>query len=279
MAGSKQFAASKKKSNKARQDGDVAKSREFSAGLASLIGLLAFLLQAPGMARRMLEFYERSFYANRDFLSKDVLVSLQDALLFAGQQILPVVLVTWLAVLLTETVQVGLVFSWESLHWKWSRISFFSGLRRMCGWQEGSDSPLPVGLFYEVTKHLILIVGVGAIAFTMLRKCVVQVAYGQVSGPEEISSALITVLSMICVPIFGAILAVGCLDWLYARLKRSMRLRMDLEELKRELRESEGDPESRSLRKQIHQELLMHGTMEGLRNANVVVLGRRETGD
>ena len=71
-----------------------------------------------------------------------------------------------------------------------------------------------------------------------------------------------------------AVVILGVVDSLEQRRRRRERLKMDREELKKEFRESEGDPELMGLRKQMHRELLMTGMLQSVRKAKVVVVDR-----
>lgn len=53
-----------------------------------------------------------------------------------------------------------------------------------------------------------------------------------------------------------------------------MRLGMDAEELKRELREDEGDPQQKGMRKRMYQEFISQSIVNGVRQAALLVLGR-----
>jgi type III secretion protein U len=64
----------------------------------------------------------------------------------------------------------------------------------------------------------------------------------------------------------------GALDLVVMRRAWLRRLRMSKEEVKRELRESEGDPHMKAARERAHRELLTEATIASVRNATVVVV-------
>jgi type III secretion protein U len=51
---------------------------------------------------------------------------------------------------------------------------------------------------------------------------------------------------------------------------------MDVTEFRKEMRESEGDPELKGMRKQLFQESIFGSSLNAIRKAKVLVLGRRE---
>ncbi len=277
MAGEKRFEPSRKKLLKARQEGDVAKSREFSGGFALLAGVAAIVFRLPETSSDFIRLLEHCLGAGADFQSNNMLVSLRETTLFALRQLVPPLSAVWLALLLLEMVQVGVMFSWEVLHWKWSRISFLSGFRRIVGFNAESESSLPLGLLYESTKCLAFVIGAGAVGGWVLFYGAGLLAYTDLSDNAELGGVLAALVPRVLAPVAAVVVLLGAADWFIARYRLRCRLRMDIDELRRDLRESEGDAETKGMRKQLHQELLVHGILEGVRKANVVVVGRRES--
>ncbi len=66
-------------------------------------------------------------------------------------------------------------------------------------------------------------------------------------------------------------LVVGIADIAWQRFSYKKELMMTKDEVKREYKESEGDPHIKGARKHLHQELMMSGTVEKTRKASVVV--------
>lgn len=69
----------------------------------------------------------------------------------------------------------------------------------------------------------------------------------------------------------GAFAVVAALDFLYQKYKWTQDHMMSIDEVKREYKESEGDPMVKSRRKQLAQEMLNQNTVENVRKAKVLV--------
>jgi len=67
-------------------------------------------------------------------------------------------------------------------------------------------------------------------------------------------------------------LLLGLLDVLVTRGAWKRRLRMTPDEVKRERRDAEGDPETKAARARAHQEMLAQAAIANVRNATVVVV-------
>ena len=71
-----------------------------------------------------------------------------------------------------------------------------------------------------------------------------------------------------------ALLGLCGIDYCWKRYRQIQRLKMDEEEFKREHRESEGDPQTKSMRKRLHQELSRQRLIQEVRKARVIITGK-----
>lgn len=69
----------------------------------------------------------------------------------------------------------------------------------------------------------------------------------------------------------GAFAVIAALDYLYQKYKWTQDHMMSMDEVKREYKESEGDPMVKSQRKQLHRELMNQNTVSNVRKAKVLV--------
>ena len=70
----------------------------------------------------------------------------------------------------------------------------------------------------------------------------------------------------------GSFIVVALADFIYTRFKFTKDHMMSPDEVKREFKESEGDPMIKSKRKQLHQELLNQNTLGKTKKSKVVVV-------
>jgi flagellar biosynthesis protein FlhB len=64
----------------------------------------------------------------------------------------------------------------------------------------------------------------------------------------------------------------GAIRYILSHHRIRKQLRMDFEELKKELKEDEGDPHTKGQRKAMHQEVLLHGMIDNVKKAKVVLV-------
>ena len=67
------------------------------------------------------------------------------------------------------------------------------------------------------------------------------------------------------------LLALGFLDYMYQRYSFHKSLKMTKEEVKEELKQTEGDPQMRSMRRQKHRQMAMSRMMSAVPEADVVI--------
>ena len=124
----------------------------------------------------------------------------------------------------------------------------------------------------ELLKSVVLIVVIGYVVVTRI------VAHApdfvRLVGANASSALALTgtVITEVALRATAAWLAVAVLDTFYQRHKHVQDLRMTKDEVKREYKESEGDPHAKGERQRMHREILEHATLESVRRADVLVV-------
>lgn len=110
------------------------------------------------------------------------------------------------------------------------------------------------------------------IAYILIRDSlpdVVQLAGGT---PADIHKGFIDLLQSIFRTILGVCFVIAVVDFASQKYFHEKDLMMDMEEIKREYKESEGDPMVKGQRRALAQELAMSGPVAATQNANAVVV-------
>jgi type III secretion protein U len=69
----------------------------------------------------------------------------------------------------------------------------------------------------------------------------------------------------------AAFAAIAALDWLFQKHQFMKEHRMSKDDVKKEYKEQEGDPQVKGQRKQLHQEMVMSDQVQGVKNADVLI--------
>lgn len=278
MSSRKQYPASARRRQKAREKGDVAQSRELVAAVGFLcltsgnyIGMFSEL--EPGVSIRI------SLGHPQDFLTNNVLLSLDRAVYMLRDVVVPPLLFLCGGALLTEVAQLGFHLNVKPVSFQWSRLNPVHGLKRMLGSASSADGELGAPC-RELLKALLFASVIGTAWIGSLFSDVrplgellsVDAAEIGSDGARARMSRVSQLLGRAAWVGSIAALACGIVHLHLVRRSRERRLRMTRDELRQEQRESEGDPETKMLRRQLHQELLTRDLVEGVRSARAVIV-------
>lgn len=261
-AGEKTQAPTPKRKEKALEQGDLLKSRDFGAALIILLGCGWMVLMGPQLLGACKEVMAASFTFGRADIE-----SFQPwkPLAAAGWKLAPS-----LGALLAITL-VGAIASQAalgSLHWngkllapKGNRINPGSGLKRIFG---------PTG-WIELGKSLLKVVLLGGIGVWMLWSSATT-TMGLVSSDLGTAvKALGDTFATLVFVMAGGLLLIAGIDLPIQIFRHMQRLKMSLQEVKDEHKESEGSPEAKSAQRQRQRELAKGGLRSKVQDAHVVL--------
>lgn len=158
-------------------------------------------------------------------------------------------------------VQIGFLFSTDSIQPRASKISPMKGLKKMFSLRS----------FVDFLKSLIKMIIVGAVIWIIVvRHKAIFITLPQTSIGNIVQFSQRVFLEMVIgVLIIAAIIAL--LDYMYQKFEYLKENRMTKQEIKDELKDTLGDPQIKQRQRQIRQERAAMRMMEQIPKANVVV--------
>lgn len=247
----------------ARKEGQVARSQELNAALALLVG--TWLVIGPGKSLGVA--LEELVVSAVTALPKADLSAawLREVLVEDLQRVAPglgLVLLGMLATGVTVTVgQTGFLWAGKRLGVDLSRLNPFNGLRRLFSAH---------GLV-ELLRALLKLAIVGWVTYSFLRtRLAAMLGLSQL----EFNAALQTLASLasaLAVRVGGAYFALACLDYAYQRWQHVRSLRMTKQEVREDLKRSEGDPLLRSRIRSQQRRIARMRMMANVKKADVVI--------
>lgn len=174
---------------------------------------------------------------------------------------LPLVAGVALVAVVTGFVQTGGVISWKKLGPDFSKLNPASGLRSLVSKQR----------LVSIARALVAAVLVGWLALDLVATYAPSVANtaGDIGSAAFAAGVLVKKLGWVAA-LVG--LALGAVDLVITRRAWLERNRMTKDEVKREHKESEGDPELKAARRRAHQEVLASASIAAVRDASVLVV-------
>lgn len=261
--GEKSLPASGQKLQKARDDGNIARSQDLSAGGALMVALLALYLLGPGMMAGILE-VGRYYLGNAHLLipSQMPLTALAAVSINAFARItLPIALVMLATGMAFGLLQVGFLLTSKPLQPKLSRINPITGLQKFVSLRS----------LVELAKSLAKLALVGVIVYNAMYNRLPDILslmslnpWGVLLGTMELTYAVWWRVAL-------AMVAIGILDYGYQFWQRQQDLRMTVQEARQESKELEGDPQIKRRVRQLQRQIAMQRMMADVPTAEVVI--------
>jgi flagellar biosynthetic protein FlhB len=252
-----------KRRRKAREEGQIARSSEL-VGAGILLGLLCSLRALiPALAHGALDYWLQTFQAaSRGSIGPGALDQLA-GLCFAqvGKMAGPMLGLVAVGALATNLAQVGFFFNTGRLQPKMSRLDPFKGISRLFTPRSG----------VELLKGFIkvgIVSWVGWQYFSGHRESLYELA---VTAPTLIAPHVGDLAYGMALRMVATLAIIAALDYLYQRWQLERTLRMTKQEVKDELKESEGNPETKARIRQRQRETARRRMMAAVPKASLVI--------
>ncbi|MFU9137569.1 EscU/YscU/HrcU family type III secretion system export apparatus switch protein [Erwinia tasmaniensis] len=256
MAGSKTEKPTPKKKKDAAKKGQAFKSKDLIISILILVGV-QYLVNFSNVMELMLlwrRIIENNFTNNMESYAR--------AVLWTGVKIfLPFLILCVVASALPTLLQTGFMLASKALRIKFDALNPINGIKKLFSLRTAKD----------VIKSTLFLTSfiVAACLFWSNNKSVI---FSQVNGTVrhilpvwgELFSSLVA-LCLICA------LLVVILDALAEYFLHIKDLKMEKQEVKREYKEQDGDPEIKAKRKELHMELLSEQVKSDIKNSKVII--------
>ena len=250
-----------KRREDARREGQVAISREVSS--AALLGAIAlyFFLALDPTIRSLQQYWRTSLErAAMEELTIQGSARIFGAMLYSVAPGIAglfglVVVVAFFSVVM----QVGVVFT--PLKFEGGRLNPIQGLQRIFSAQGGA----------EFFKSLFKLVIIGYVTWASYNQEVLPLLTLSQRPPEGIIQYTFSLLGTMFARVALALVVLAVFDYLFQRWTLEQRLKMTRQELKEEMKQTEGDPQIRARVRQVQREMSRARMMQNVPKADVVV--------
>lgn len=264
--GEKTEPATPRKLEKAREEGQVAKSQDINTAVLLLILFLGLRIFGSFMYDRIYAMYNFYYSAISDFTAEDFTVSRAMTLFTFGLReiiiiILPIVAFALLGAFVSNVVQVKWKPTLKPLRPKLSKISPLSGFKRLFSKDKLFDllkAVVKVGILFYVT-------------YTSLED-----EWGIITNIYQLD--LMSAVCLIVDTVLGIALKISLVffvlafaDWAYQKHKFSTDMKMTKQEVKDEYKNTEGNPQIKGQIRRKMQEASRRRMMQALPEADVVI--------
>lgn len=255
--------ATPRRQEKAREEGQIPRSRELTTALVLLVSLVALWIFGGHLVRTMLVVFRRNFSISREaifdpnimagYFVSSLFDALWDLLGFAG--------LTLLAALVAPVALGGWLFTPNSALPKLNRLDPMAGLKRMFS----SKSLIELGK--ALAKVGLIIIFSYAVIHGMLTAIAGLSQESSSQGMEH----MLSMCFWASIIIASATLVIAGIDIPIQIWEYTKKLKMTLQEVKDEMKDSEGRPEVKGRIRQLQREMAQRRMMSNVPKADIVI--------
>lgn len=259
----KDLPGSEQKIRKAREEGDLPRSRELSGGLVMLCAASALFFFSGSISTSAQNILSTAFTLDRPdaFDPSRMSVAFVDALMGAFYLMLPVLALSFLGAVAGSILVGGFNWSTKALSFNAGKLNPIKGLKNI----------FSINGLAELIKAILKTVVIGGLGFYLVTLDIAS--YSSISTMSlkegiKVSAQLVAVntLILVCVYFF-----ISALDVPYQLWRHAKKMRMSFQEMKKENKETEGDPYLKARIKQIQREMSKRRMMASVPGADVII--------
>ena len=262
-AGEKTEEPTPKKKEDARKKGQVAKSYDLSSAITLILLILMSNMFGDSVFNALHRYVRHSL---ENGLSRSVTqgnltsILLQDSGTYL-KAVLPMMAGVMVIGILANIMQTGFLRSTYPLKPNLKRLNPIEGFKNIVSKRA----------FLNLCKNFLKLILVGYISYSFVEdnlEEILSVAHMSIRGVfPVVGDIVLGLLSRVGI----SLLALAAIDYMYQRYEFNRDMRMTKEEVKEELKQMEGDPQIRSLRRQKQRQMAMSRMMAAVPEATVVV--------
>lgn len=261
MSGEKTEQPTSKKLRDAREKGQVVSSKEVTSCLLILCFFALLAATLPGLVERL----ERLILLPVDFLEMDTMDAAAPLLPAMAAEaagiVAPFLAIAVIGTIVATTGQFGLLLSFEAAKPSMGKLNPGQYFKKTFG----------LSNLIELLKSLIKIGVLSMVIYAVIRGGLNAMVLAPSCGVACLRSVLGEMLFTIAVWSSAPFVLIAAGDYFFQKWNFTRQHMMSKDEVKREYKESEGNPEIKGMRKQLHQQMLQEGNVEKARKATVLV--------
>ena len=251
-----------KKLEDARKEGNVPKSQDVSSLVTLVVGVVVLMFYMKYMIFRLEQFYFYYFsFFSHQWSVNDIISLFIQSVLEIFILLAPIAIAIMIAGVLGNVAQFGFLFTTKTIQPKLSKINPISGLKNLFSLKKLFEG-------VKITLKVFVAFGVGFYLFyswlVEIPKLELFDLFTQIKWIVE----KVVILVWVMIAIF---LVFAVIDFAYQRYSYKKSLKMSKQEIKDEMKNTEGNPEIKAKIRQIQMKMASQRMMAEIPKADVVV--------
>jgi flagellar biosynthesis protein FlhB len=268
QAGDKKHEASQYRRDKAREEGNVVKSQDLGSALLLLVGVVSLDFFGPpafnALRTMLLNQLTQPWYLEAD--SRTPLVNLVSLLQYAAIATVPLMLIVFLSAVVVNFGQVGFLWLPDKLSFDFSRIDPIKGMGRLFSIQ--SASRLGFGILKISIVTIVLVMGV----WGRWDELIALVGVSVEGVGAYVWETMISLVRQAAI----ALLILAVLEFGFQKWKYEQDLMMTDEEVREEMKSTQGDPQIKARRRRVQKEIASQRLLSEVPKSDVVITNPTE---
>ena len=248
---------------KAREDGQVARSTELSAAAVTISAVSLLFITGGYVVTKLAEKFAAGFNFDRKLVfSSNLLPAIfGHQMLEAYILIVPVLGLTLVVAIAASGATGGYLFSLKAVMPKASKLNPAAGLKRMFGVKALVELGKALLKFFLVTGVLVYVLNDNIDTLNLIGKMALEPALAT-AGKLLAKAALLITLSLVII---------AMIDVPFQRWQFMKQMRMSKQEIKDEMKNSEGNPEIKAQIRRRQREMSNARMIDSVKDADVVI--------
>jgi len=247
----------------AREEGQIARSRELNTTALLMAGSAGLLMYGPAIADAMAQLMRHNFDIPREamFDTSSMLRYFVSSCYLAGTAVAPLMILAAVAAMVGPIALGGWLFSSKTLMPKLERLDPMAGIKRM----------FSMNSLVELGKGLMKVSLIGFVSYLVVKRdtgLVVDL------DRADINDAMVHALQLMgwaALLISSSTILIAVIDVPYQMWDHNKKLRMSLQEIKDEMKDTEGKPEVKGRIRQLQREMTQRRMMTKVPEADVII--------
>lgn len=255
--------ATQKRLEKSKEDGQVARSKELTTTFVLLGGVSGLISLGPGIGSSLKSLMQFNFTMPREaaFDESFMAAHLGNTALAALESLAPLFCILAAAAFIGPVSLGGWLFSLKAMSPKMSKMNPAKGLKRM----------FSVNSIMELVKALAKFGLVATVAVLMLYNYKFNLIALAQSPLEKAVADMTSIIGWSVLAVSSPMILISLIDVPFQIFDHKKKLKMTLQEVKEEHKDSEGKPEVKSKVRQLQYDMAQRRMMEAVPEADVVI--------
>lgn len=252
-----------KRLQEAREKGDIPRSKDLNTMLLTLVAAATLLTLGPLIAEALMGAFRYNFSITRGdiFDTQGMFRHLTHSVKTSLIGMLPTMGVLVLAALIAPISLGGWNFSSQALIPKFSRLNPIEGIKRL----------FTINSLVELIKSVAKVAVVGVAAYFVFMAYRAELPGLAWMAPEYAFGRMVEILAWVAIWISASLILIVIIDVPFQLYQYNEKMKMTLQEIKDEMKNTEGKPEVKGRIRQLQREMANRRMMADVPKADVII--------